>query len=132
MKLERHVSASAAAIALLALIAGCNSGESQSTTARDVATATQDAAQEVAKVREDAAKDMSGAARDLTAEQRKVNDVAAHGAFDVEMAKAEGDLKVATEKCGALVSDALKACTSQADADFATAKARAQATLDAA
>jgi len=132
MKLDRQLSASAAAIALIALIAGCNSGESQSTAAKDVATASQDAAQDVAKAREDAARDMSGAARELTAEQRKVNDVAAHGAYDVEMAKAEGDHKVATEKCGTLVSDALKACTSQADADFDTAKARAKATLDAA
>lgn len=132
MKLDRQLIAGATTAALLVLISACNGGDSQATVAKDVATATQDAAENVAKVREDAARDISGAARDLTAEQKNVNDVAARGAYAVEIAKAEGDHKVATEKCGMLSSEALKACTSQADADYDAAKARAKNTLDAA
>ena len=132
MKFDRTLIAGATAIALLVLTAACNSGESQSAAAKDVATASHDAAQDVAKAKEDAAKDINGAARDLTDDQKNLNRVAARGAFDVEIAKAEGDHKVATEKCGMLVDKPLKACTNQADADFDAAKARAQTTLDAA
>lgn len=132
MKLDKSLIASAVGVALLALIAACNSGESQSAAAKDVATASQDAADNLARAREDAEKDINGAARDLTAEQKNMNSVAARGAYDVEIAKAEGDHKVATEKCGMLSNEALKACTSQADADYEAAKARAKSTLDAA
>jgi hypothetical protein len=133
MTLDRLSITGVAVIAMLALTAGCsNSGESQSEAANDVASARQDASQAVTQARQDAATDNNSAAKDVDAKQMKLNSVAAQGAYDVEIAKAEGDHKIATEKCGMLSSDALKACTSQADADYDAAKARAKATLDAA
>jgi hypothetical protein len=138
MRLDRLSIASAAAIAVLALTAACSGGESQSETAKDVASARQDAAQDVTQARTEAAEDVKGAAKDVRDEQKDVREekqdlsnVGAQGAYDVEIAKVEGDHKVAVEKCGMLTGDSLKACTNQADADYDAAKARAKATLEA-
>jgi hypothetical protein len=48
------------------------------------------------------------------------------------VAQADGERKVAKEKCETLGSDAQKACKDQAEASYESAKAQAQATLDAA
>jgi len=44
---------------------------------------------------------------------------------DTSMAKAEGDHKVAIEKCEALASEQQKACKDEADATYEAAKAAA-------
>ena len=69
----------------------------------------------------------------------KPADVATEGAedraaaeYDVAVAQADGQRKIAKEKCETLSSDAQKACKDQAEATYESAKAQAQATLDAA
>ncbi len=52
--------------------------------------------------------------------------------YDVAVAQADGQRKIAPEKCETLAGDSQKACKDQADAAYESAKAQAQATLDAA
>ena len=47
---------------------------------------------------------------------------------EAAMAQAEGDHKVALERCEALPEDQQEACKDQADADFEAAKAAAETT----
>ena len=104
----------AAALGLFAL-AGCNQRESANETAKDVAAARQDANQkEAADVATQGTEDRAAAE------------------YDVAVAQADGQRKVAKEKCEALAGDAQKSCKDQADAGYESAKAQAQATLDAA
>ena len=70
---------------------------------------------------------------------REAADVATEGKedraaaeYDVAVAQADGERKVAKEKCETLGADAQKACKDQAEASYESAKAQAQATLDAA
>jgi hypothetical protein len=51
--------------------------------------------------------------------------------YDVAIAKADGDRKVAVEACEALQGDAQENCKKQAEDAYETAKAQAQATRDA-
>jgi hypothetical protein len=110
----------AAAVGMCAL-AGCNQRESANETAKDVSAARQDAQENVAE------------------ERKEANDVAKEGSedraaaeYDVAVAQADGQRKVAKEKCETLSSDAQKACKDQAEATYDSAKAQAQSTLDAA
>ena len=77
--------------------------------------------------------------QNVAEERREAADVATEGSedraaaeYDVAVAQADGQRKVAKEKCETLGSDAQKACKDQAEATYESAKAQAQATLDAA
>ena len=94
----------AAAVGMCAL-AGCNQRESANETAKDVAEERQDAQANVAEERREAAEVATEGAEDRAAAE-----------YDVAVAQADGQRKVAKEKCETLGSDAQKACKDQAEA----------------
>jgi hypothetical protein len=96
-------------VATLAVLAGCNNAKSPDTAARDIANADKQAAAKVADAQRDAQKDMS------------------KDAYNIAVAQADGDHKVAIQKCDALQGHDQQACKDQADADYEAAKANAKA-----
>jgi hypothetical protein len=101
-------------IALIGLVtlgslAACNNAKSPDAAARDITAANNSAAHEVADAQRDAQKDMSA------------------DAYNVATAKADGDHKVALEKCETLQGHDQQVCKDQADADYEAAKANAKA-----
>jgi hypothetical protein len=93
----------------LGLAAGCNNAKSPVAAASDIAAAHKSATQEVSAAQRDRQKDLS-------------ND-----SYDVAVAKADGDHKVAIQKCETLEGHDQKICKDQADADYDAAKANAKA-----
>jgi len=122
----RTVLTSAMAIALL-IIAGCDSAKSPDTVAKDVAAAEQKAAAEVANSEKSAEKDLNKAADKVDDTLVNFNNAAAKDAYNLAVAKADGDRKVAMANCLALGGDAQKTCRDQAEADYGAAKANAKA-----
>ena len=120
-------------VALLAVAAapGCNNAKSPDSVANDVASAQAKRASEVADAKQDAAKDANKAEAKVNDKTNDLDNTNAKGAYDVAMAQADGDHKVATQKCEALSGDAQKACKDQADARYDLAKANAKAMLAA-
>ena len=118
------VSAIAAAVLLAA---GCDSAKSPDTVAKDVATAEQKAATEVANSEKAAEKDLNKAADKVDDKLIAFNNAAAKDAYDLAVAKADGDRKVALANCLSLGGDAQKSCRDQAEADYGAAKANAKA-----
>jgi len=116
------------AIAMTVLVfAGCNNAKSPDAVAKDVATAEQKASTEVANSEKDAGKDIGKAAEKVDDKLVDLNNAAAKDAYNITLAKADGDRKVALANCAALSGDAQKACKDQADADYNAAKANARA-----
>jgi hypothetical protein len=114
------------AIAVL-IMAGCDSAKSPETVAKDVAAAEQKASTEVANSEKNAAKDLDKAADKVDDKLIAFNNTAAKDAYNLAVAKADGDRKVAVANCLALGGDAQKSCKDQADADYGAAKATAKA-----
>jgi hypothetical protein len=110
-----------------AILAGCNDPKSPDKVASDVAAAQQKAAENIADVRKDAAKDDVSATEKVEDKNKNLNNVEAKGAYDVAMARAEGNHKVALEKCNAVSGDAQSKCKDMAAADYDAAKANAKA-----
>ncbi len=96
-------------IAALGTLAACDHAKSPDTAAHDIAAADNSAAHEVADAQHDAQKDMST------------------DAYHVAMAKADGDHKVAIQKCETLQGHDQQVCKDQADADYDAAKANVKA-----
>jgi hypothetical protein len=113
--------------ATILLLAGCNNAKSPETVAKDVATAEQKAATEVANSEKDAAKDLGKAADKVDDTLVTFNNAAAKDAYNLAVAKADGDLKVALANCLAQSGDAQKTCKDQAQADYNAVKANAKA-----
>jgi hypothetical protein len=109
----------ATAVGIFAL-AGCNQRESASETAQDVAEARADAQENVAEERREAADVATDGMEDQAAAE-----------YDVAVAQADGQRTIEKEKCETLSSDAQKACKDQVEATYESAKAQAQANLDA-
>jgi hypothetical protein len=122
----RMVLTSAMAIAVL-IIAGCDSAKSPDTVTKDVAAAQQKAAAEVANSEKAAEKDLNKAADKVDDTLVNFNNAAARDAYNLAVAKADGDRKVALANCLALGGDAQKTCKDQAEADYGAAKANARA-----
>jgi hypothetical protein len=120
-------------VALLAVAAasGCNNAKSPDAVAKDLAAAQAKRASEVADARQDAAKDSNQAEAKVDDKTNDLNNANAKGAYDVAMAQADGDHKVALQKCDGLSGDSQKACKDQADAKYDLAKANAKAMLAA-
>jgi hypothetical protein len=119
--------------ALLAIggMSGCNNAKSPDAVAKDVAAAQAKRASEVADAEQSAAKDSSKAEAKVDDKTNDLNNANAKGAYDVAMAQADGNHKVALQKCDALSGDSQKACKDQADAKYDLAKANAKAMLAA-
>lgn len=97
------------AVAAFAALAACHNAKSPDTAAHDIAAAKSSAAHEVADAQRSAQKDMSG------------------DAYNVAVAKADGDHKIAIQKCEALQGHDQQLCKDRADADYEAAKANAKA-----
>jgi hypothetical protein len=93
----------------LGSLAACNNAKSPDAAARDIAAANNSAAHEVADAQRDAQKDMSA------------------DAYSVAVAQADGDHKIALQKCETLQGHDQQVCKDQADADYEAAKANAKA-----
>ena len=93
----------------LGSLAACNNAKSPDAAARDIAAANDAAANKIADAQRDAQKDMSS------------------DAYNVALAKADGDHKVAIQKCETLQGHDQQVCKDQADADYDAAKANAKA-----
>jgi hypothetical protein len=111
----------------LVFAAGCDRAKSPDAVAKDVAAAEQKASNEVANSQNDASKDISKSADKVGDKMVDLNNTAAKDAYNIALASADGDRKVALAKCDALSGDAQKGCKDQADADYNAAKANAKA-----
>jgi hypothetical protein len=109
------------------LIGGCNNPKSPDAVAKDVAAAEQKASTEVANSEKDASKDLGKAADKVDDKLVDLNNAAAKDAYNLAVAKADGNRKVAVANCSAASGDAQKACKDQADADYNAAVADAKA-----
>ena len=107
------------------LACGCNGAKSPAAVATDVAAARQQAATEVANAQKDAAKNVDGAAANADGASKDVSEVGAKSEYDVAVAKADGDHKVAIQQCLALTGEAQKSCKDRADAAYEQAKTHA-------
>ena len=105
------------------LACGCNSAKSPAAVATDVAAARQQASTEVADTRKDAAKNVDSAA--ANGSSKDLNDASARAAYDVAVARADGDHSVAIQQCSALTGEAQKSCKERADAGYDQAKTHA-------
>jgi len=118
----------AAALAL----AGCNKSKSPEDVSKDVAKAEQKANSEVAKSEERALSALDKSYEKVNDQEIKFNNDAAHQTYNVAIAKADGDRKVALATCEAQSGAAQKACKDRAEDDYKTARADARASAEAA
>jgi hypothetical protein len=119
----------AASLATLLLVAGCHRAPAPHVaTSADIDAAQQEAQREIADAKAEASKDIKSAAKVSGSDAAVVAEAKVTAKYDVAMAKADGDHKVAAEKCLTRQPEARAACSSQADADYESAKAAAKAT----
>jgi len=114
-------------LAILALAAGCDRAKSPQAAANDIAAAKQSAAQEVADAHQEAAKGINSASKELQDKSGELADSNAKAAYDVAVARADGDHKIAIQECMTREGDRQKLCKDTADADYDAAKANAKA-----
>jgi hypothetical protein len=98
-----------AGLTALLMASACNNAKSPDAAANDIAAAKQSASKEVADAQREQQKDMSS------------------DSYDVAVARADGEHKVAIQKCDTLEGHDQKVCKDQADADYEAAKANAKA-----
>jgi uncharacterized lipoprotein NlpE involved in copper resistance len=122
----RTLLTSVISVAILVL-AGCNNAKSPETVAKDVSKAEQKASTEVANSENAAAKDLGKAAAGVDDKLVAFNNAAAKDAYNLAIAKADGDRGVALASCSAMSGDAQKMCKDRAEADYSAAKAEAKA-----
>jgi hypothetical protein len=118
------------AILMTLCVAACNNAKSPETVAKDVAKAEQQASTEVAKSEDSAAKDLNGAAGNVDDKLVAFNNAAAKDAYNLAVANADGDRKVALANCESMSGDAQKQCKDQAEANYKAAKANAKAAAE--
>src|SRR5580658_6248875 len=119
------------AVAALAL-AGCNQSKSPEEVAKDVAKAEQKANNEVAKSEEHAQSALDKSYEKVNDQEVKFNNDAAHEAYNVAVAKADGNRKVALATCESQSGSAQKECKDQAEADYKAARADARVAAEVA
>jgi hypothetical protein len=119
-------------VAAVLLLAGCNNAKSPETVAKDVAAAEQKASAEVASTEKEASKDLGNAADKVEDKLIDFNNAAAKDAYNLAVAKADGERKVALANCLAASGDAQKQCKTQAEDDYSAAKASAKAAAQSA
>jgi uncharacterized protein (UPF0371 family) len=118
-------------VAALALT-GCSQSKSPEDVSKDVAKAEQKADKEVMKSEEHAQSALDKSYEKVTSDEIKFNNDAAHQTYNVVVAKADGDRKVALATCESQIGDAQKACKDQAESDYKKARADAKASAEAA
>ena len=115
------------AILMTLCVAACNNAKSPDTVDKDVAKAEQKASSEVAKSEDSAAKDLNAAADKVDDTLIAFNNAAAKDAYNLAVANADGDRRIALANCESASGDAQKQCKDQVEADYAAAKAKAKA-----
>jgi hypothetical protein len=108
------------------VLTGCNKSKSPEEVAKDVANAEQKATTEVTKSEEHAQSALDKSYEKVNDQEIKFNNDAAHQAYNVAIAKADGNRKVALATCESQSGDAQKACKDQAEADYKAARADAK------
>jgi hypothetical protein len=116
----------AAALSFIALWS-CHRAESPARVQRDLAQARTEAADKQAKADQKAAEAMAAAHQSLATESQRTDARDAAAAYDLAIARADGDHKISIAKCEGLSGGAQKACLDQADSEQALAKGRAEA-----
>ena len=119
-------------VAASLVLAGCNKSKSPEDVSKDVAQAEQKANNEVTKSEERAQSALDKSYAKVNDQEIKFNNDAAHQAYNVAIAKADGDRKVALATCESQSGSAQRACKDQAEADYKTARADAKASAEAA
>jgi hypothetical protein len=110
------------------MLAGCHQAKSPDAVAAEVAKAQDNANSEVAGAEQHADKDVANAAAKVGDKLTDLNNDAAGDAYQIAVARADGDHKVALAQCDAMSGNTQTACRKQADADYDAAKANAKAT----
>jgi hypothetical protein len=114
-------------MALLATtLCGCHKKVVQPTEA-DVAAAQEDARKELEQARVEARKDVKSAVKVSGGDAANVAAARVTGSFDIAMAQADGEHKVAIMKCMLLDPASQQPCKDQADAHFQAAASQAKA-----
>ena len=111
-------------------LAGCNKSKSPEDVSKDVARAEQKADNEVTKSEDHAQSALDKSYEKVSDQEIKFNNDAAHQAYNVTIAKADGDRKVALATCESQSGDAQKACKDEAEADYKTARANAKVSAE--
>lgn len=106
-------------------LGACQKAETAAETQHDVASAQTSASKDTAEARDDAGAKVASATADANASQATLDQTTAKANQDVAMTAANGAHKVALAKCDALTGDDRAVCKRQADADLASAEARA-------
>jgi hypothetical protein len=112
------------------VLAGCNKSKSPEDVSKDIANAEQKASNEVTKSENRAQSALDKSYEKINDQEIKFNNDAAHQTYNVAVAKADGDRKVALATCESQSGDAQKACREQAEADYKTARASARAAAE--
>jgi hypothetical protein len=118
-----------AVFAMLAVCSGCQKKPAP-VAVPDVAAAQLEAQQEVAKAKLEAKRGVNSAVKIGGPDSSDVARAKITGAFDIAMTRAEGNRKVADEKCLTLEQSAQQSCKEKAEADYQAAMAQAKAKRD--
>ena len=108
-------------------LAACNNSKSPEDVSKDVANAEQKANNEVKKSEDRAESALDKSYEKVNDQEIKFNNDAAHQTYNVAIAKADGNRKVALATCESQSGDAQRLCRDQAEADYKTARADARA-----
>ena len=119
----------AAVFAMFAVCGGCQK-KPAAASVPDVAAAQLEAQQEVAKAKLEARNGVKSAVKIMGADSKDAVRARVTGAFDIAMTRADGNHKVANEKCLTLEQSAQQACKVKADADYQTAVSQAKTVRD--
>ena len=122
-----RLASTAAVVVMLGVLDGCHQKASPVATPADVAAAQQEAQHEVDQAKIEARKDIKSETKIMGADSKDVTRARVTGAFDVAMAHADGDHKVAIQKCLTLEPAAQQSCKDNAEIDYQSAVAKAKA-----
>ena len=121
----------AALAAATVLSGGCDRAKSPEQVSSDVSKAERKGAEEMARSESQANKDVDKQAARVDDQLIKFSNAAARDAYDVAIAKADANRKVALAQCESQGGDAQKSCKDKAEADYSAAKADAKAAAQA-
>jgi Tfp pilus assembly major pilin PilA len=114
------------------VLAGCNKSKSPEEVSKDIANAEQKANNEVAKSEQSAQSALDKSYKKLNDQEIKFNDDAARQTYNVAVAKADGNRKIALANCESQSGSAQTACKDEAETDYKTALANARVSAEAA
>jgi hypothetical protein len=112
------------AVALALGLSGCNKAESPEKVQRDVAKATDSAAENDATAADKLAKADAAASKDVAEAQAKADTKTTDAAGDAVVTQAQGDHKIAIQQCESLSGQAQKDCKKEADDKLDAVKAK--------